>query len=79
MEARHEVACFPVTRVILPFDLKGIDSDNRSEFINNDLYAYCQEKRIQFTRGGGTKGRECPCGAEELDARPEAPGLPISP
>jgi hypothetical protein len=38
-------------RQSLPFDLQGIDSDNGSEFINNDLYAYCQEKRIQFTRG----------------------------
>src|SRR6266568_4818103 len=38
-------------RQSLPFDLKGLDSDNGSEFINNDLYAYCQEKTIQFTRG----------------------------
>src|SRR5881296_1586381 len=38
-------------RQSLPFDLKGIDSDNGSEFINKDLYEYCQERRIQFTRG----------------------------
>ena len=38
-------------RQSLPFDLKGIDSDNGSEFINKDLYEYCREKRIQFTRG----------------------------
>jgi len=38
-------------RQSLPFDLKGIDSDNGSEFINKNLYDYCQERRIQFTRG----------------------------
>jgi len=38
-------------RESLPFNLKGIDSDNGSEFINKDLYEYCQERGIQFTRG----------------------------
>lgn len=35
----------------LPFALRGIDSDNGSEFINDHLYRYCQARRIQFTRG----------------------------
>jgi len=35
----------------LPFRLRGIDSDNGSEFINGHLYAYCQTHAIQFTRG----------------------------
>jgi len=35
----------------LPFALRGIDSDNGSEFINNHLYRYCQTQEIQFTRG----------------------------
>lgn len=34
----------------LPFDLKGIDCDNGSEFINNHLYKYCKAERIKFTR-----------------------------
>lgn len=34
----------------LPFQLKGIDSDNGSEFINSHLYSYCQEQDIKFTR-----------------------------
>jgi len=34
----------------LPFQLKGIDSDNRTEFINNHLYTYCNERDIKFTR-----------------------------
>ncbi|MGH7753239.1 MAG: hypothetical protein ACREN5_10505, partial [Gemmatimonadales bacterium] len=37
----------------LPFPLRGIDSDNGSEFINDHLYAFCQRpagQAIQFTR-----------------------------
>ena len=34
----------------LPFHLLGIDSDNGSEFINNELYRYCIGERITFTR-----------------------------
>ncbi|MFQ5990461.1 MAG: integrase [Candidatus Methylomirabilales bacterium] len=38
----------------LPFPLKGIDSDNGSEFINNHLLTFCQQRSadraIQFTR-----------------------------
>jgi len=38
-------------RQALPFRLRGIDSDNGSEFINHHLYRYCQAQEIQFTRG----------------------------
>src|SRR5262249_54231798 len=38
-------------RQALPFRLRGIDSDNGSEFINDHLYRYCQALTIQFTRG----------------------------
>ena len=38
-------------RQTLPFTLKGIDSDNGSEFINAHLLRYCQHHGIQFTRG----------------------------
>jgi hypothetical protein len=38
-------------RSALPFALRGIDSDNGSEFINYQLYEYCREHGIQFTRG----------------------------
>lgn len=34
----------------LPFDLKGLDSDNGSEFINHQLWKYCEEEKIEFTR-----------------------------
>jgi hypothetical protein len=33
-------------RNALPFTLLGIDSDNGSEFINNHLYRYCQNRKI---------------------------------
>jgi hypothetical protein len=38
-------------RAQLPFPLRGIDSDNGSEFINAHLWRYCHAERIQFTRG----------------------------
>ncbi len=34
----------------LPFDLLGIDSNNGSEFINNEMYRYCIGEKITFTR-----------------------------
>jgi len=34
----------------LPFQLKGIDSDNGSEFINHHFFQFCQENHIKFTR-----------------------------
>jgi hypothetical protein len=34
----------------LPFPLRGIDSDNGSEFINQCLLEYCGENKITFTR-----------------------------
>ena len=38
-------------RAALPFALRGIDSDNGSEFMNAHLYGYCRTHQIQFTRG----------------------------
>jgi hypothetical protein len=38
-------------RQALPFPLRGIDSDNGSEFINEHLLRYCRARDIQFTRG----------------------------
>jgi len=36
---------------VLPFKLLGIDSDNGSEFINYHLKTFCDQNKIQFTRG----------------------------
>ena len=38
-------------RKALPFQLRGIDSDNGSEFLNDHLFRYCERHDIQFTRG----------------------------
>ena len=35
----------------MPFPLRGIDPDNGSEFINWQLYRYCMQRQIEFTRG----------------------------
>ncbi len=45
------VAALDDMRQAMPFDLKGIDADNGSEFINHHLYRYSQTHAIQFTRG----------------------------
>lgn len=37
-------------RARFPFPIRGIDSDNGSEFINANLLEYCQLQRITFTR-----------------------------
>jgi hypothetical protein len=37
-------------RARLPFPLRGLDSDNGSEFVNQELLRYCQKERITFTR-----------------------------
>lgn len=37
-------------REALPFQLLGLDSDNGSEFINHELFRYCSEEGITFTR-----------------------------
>lgn len=33
-----------------PFEIKGIDSDNGKEFINDHLLRYCRKNKITFTR-----------------------------
>jgi len=35
----------------LAYPMRGIDSDNGSEFINHHLIKYCEENKITFTRG----------------------------
>lgn len=34
----------------LPFTIKGVDSDNGGEFINEELVTYCRQAHITFTR-----------------------------
>ena len=44
----------------LPFELRGLDSDNGSEFINDQLTRYCSDEGITFTRSrAGRKNDNC--------------------
>jgi len=45
------VSALEEMRMSLPFQLRGIDSDNGSEFLNFHLVRYTQSHGIQFTRG----------------------------
>jgi len=47
----HVFEAIKQARQRLPFPLLGIDSDNGSEFINDQLYRYCLKEKITFTRG----------------------------
>lgn len=47
----HVFQAIQQARQRLPFPLLGIDSDNGSEFINDQLYRYCRQEQITFTRG----------------------------
>ena len=44
-------AALQYIRTHLPFALRGIDSDNGEEFINDQLWRYCDQEQITFTRG----------------------------
>jgi hypothetical protein len=51
-------------REALPFQLLGIDSDNGSEFINHELFRYCVQEQITFTRARPTRKNDS-CFVEE--------------
>ena len=48
---KHVFAALEHIRQDLPFPLLGIDSDNGSEFINDELVRYCDHEHLTFTRG----------------------------
>ncbi|MUL91714.1 DDE-type integrase/transposase/recombinase [Mycolicibacterium sp. CBMA 331] len=44
----------------MPFPIVGVDSDNGSEFINDDLFKWCDDRKITFTRSRpGNKNDGC--------------------
>jgi hypothetical protein len=47
----HAVEAVEYLSGTFPFPIKGIDSDNGSEFINDHLLAYCRRNGLVFTRG----------------------------
>jgi hypothetical protein len=53
---------------VMPFPIRGVDSDNGSEFINFHLLDWCDKHQITFTRSRvGNKKRRLPRRAEKLD------------
>jgi hypothetical protein len=52
---KHVFTAIQESRERLPFPLLGIDSDNGSEFINDQLYRYSLQEQITFTRGRAGK------------------------
>lgn len=46
----HVIAAVKDVVKHLPFPVKGIDSDNGSEFINQQLLRYCRNEKLKFTR-----------------------------
>ncbi len=49
-EARLVVDALGQLRGALPFPLRGIDTDNGSEFLNETLVSYCSQEGIELTR-----------------------------
>src|SRR5207244_1561328 len=43
------LAAFQQARLLFPFPILGIDTDNGGEFINETLIAYCDQERIKIT------------------------------
>ena len=46
----HVVAAITEVVTSLPFPIRGIDCDNGGEFINDQLFRYCRENKLKFTR-----------------------------
>jgi hypothetical protein len=44
-------AALEQARTLFPFPLLGIDTDSGSEFLNEELIAYCEQEQLTFTRG----------------------------
>jgi hypothetical protein len=59
---------------LLPFPIKGIDSDNGGEFINAELFRYCLQHKITFTRS-----RPCafPPNINSGSVGPTGPSIPL--
>jgi hypothetical protein len=45
------LAALAQARILLPFPLRGLDTDSGSEFLNAELLAYCEQEHLTFTRG----------------------------
>ncbi len=62
------IAALKRVRLLLPFPLLGIDTDNGGEFINMELAAYCEQEHLTFTRGRPRK-RNDQCYVEQKNGQ----------
>jgi len=47
---RWALEALRLIRTRLPFPMRGVDSDNGGEFINDHLFNFCRDEKIIFTR-----------------------------
>ena len=53
-------AALEQARMLFPFPLLGIDTDNGAEFLNAEVIAYCEQVQLTLTRGRpGVKNDQC--------------------
>lgn len=57
---KHVFAALEHIRRALPFPLLGLDSDNGSEFINDELVRYCDREHLTFTRSRAGRKNDNP-------------------
>lgn len=64
----HVFAGIQRIRARLPFPVLGLDSDSGAEFINDQLYRYCIQEQITFTRGRPGKKNDNPYVEQKNDS-----------
>jgi hypothetical protein len=52
------LAAFQQARLLFPFPIVGLDTDNGGEFINEELVTYCEQEHLTFTRGRPRQKRD---------------------
>ncbi len=58
--AKHVLAALNHIAAAMPFPILGVDCDNGSDLINDDLLTWCQDRNITFTRSRpGNKNDGC--------------------
>ncbi len=58
--AKRVIAALNHIAAAIPFPILGVDCDNGSEFINDDLLTWCQDRNTTFTRSQpGNKNDGC--------------------
>jgi hypothetical protein len=46
---------FATAQTLLPFALRGLDADNDTAFMNDTVFSFCKEHKIEFTRSRAYK------------------------